>query len=88
MSLVSLYDEVDLRESAKAEAPVFSRSQLIEEILEVNRTVAPAFLEGFSERRLRAYRDHLVWAQEPREKASPWGDPDGTPAIGYVDSED
>ena len=65
-----------------------ARRQLIEEILEVNRTVAPAFLEGFSERRLRAYRDHLVWAQEPREKASPWGDPDGTPAIGYVDSED
>lgn len=87
MSTITLYDEVNLRETARPEAPAFSRLQLIQEILQFNPTVSPEFLDTFSERRLKSYRDHLVWSQEPRAAASPWSDPDATPAIGSVESE-
>ncbi|XVJ58910.1 MAG: hypothetical protein HEQ23_05715 [Tepidisphaera sp.] len=88
MSMVSLYDEADLRESAKPEVPAFSRSQLIREILAINTTVDPLFLDGFSEKRLKSYRDHLVWSQEPRQGSSPWSDPDATHSIGYTEPEE
>lgn len=88
MSMVTLYDEVALQDAAKAEPPVYSRLQLIQEILQFNPTVSPEFLDTFSERRLKSYRDHLVWSQEPRRSAAPWNDPDATPAIGYAENED
>ncbi len=88
MSMMTLYVEADLRESAKAEVPAFSRSQLIGEILSINTTVDPAFLDTFTEKRLKSYRDHLVWSQEPRRGSSPWTDPDATHAIGYTETED
>ena len=88
MSMMTLYVEADLRESAKAEVPAFSRSQLIGEILSINTTVDPAFLDSFTEKRLKSYRDHLVWSQEPRQGSSPWTDPDATHAIGYTETED
>ena len=88
MSMMSLYVEADLRESAKAEVPAFSRSQLIGEILSMNTTVDPAFLDSFTEKRLKSYRDHLVWSLGPREGSVPWSDPDATHAIGYTETED
>lgn len=89
MSMITLYDEVDLRETAtKPEPPAYSRLQLMQEILQFNPTVRAEFLDTFSERRLKSYRDHLLWSQEPRRTAAPWNDPDATPAIGYVENED
>jgi hypothetical protein len=86
MGSVTLYDEVALKDQADPAPPVFSRAQLIREILEMNASVSPEFLDSFSERRLRSYRDHLVWSKEPREIATPWTDPDRTAAVAFAEA--
>lgn len=67
---------------------VLTRSQVIERLLTLNPTASVEFLEGFSERALRTYLDHLAAAQVPRGRMARWVRPGDTPAIVMAEPRD
>ncbi len=85
-SAQTLYDDATLP-AGQAEQP-WSRLQIIQAIEKFAPTTPIDFLEGFSDRRLKSYLDHLRWGNSPRGTAQAWGDPDATAAIGSAEPLD
>jgi hypothetical protein len=65
-----------------------TRSQVIERIMAMNATASVEFLDGFSERALQTYLDHLASAQVPRGRTARWVRPGDTPAIVMAEPKD
>lgn len=84
----TLYDDANVP-AGHAEQP-WSRLQIIEAIEKFAPNTPIDFLEGFSDRRLKSYLDHLRWGSSPRGTAQAWGwgDPDATAAIGSAEPLD
>ncbi|MEK6703922.1 MAG: hypothetical protein AABZ53_16810 [Planctomycetota bacterium] len=82
----TLYDDATLPQG-QPEQP-WSRLQIIEAIEKFAPSTPIDFLEGFSDRRLKSYLDHLRWGCSPRGTSDAWGDPDATAAIGCAEPLD
>ncbi len=79
--------EAESLAGASAEARL-TREQMVERILDLNKSATPTFLERFEDRPLRNYLDHLVAASSPRGAQSRWIRRGDTPAIVSRESED
>lgn len=60
---------------------MFSKTQIISAIQQVNRSVRREWLESFALPDLRRYLDHLEVTLEPRGRASVWIRSGETPAV-------
>ncbi len=58
-----------------------SKAQLIDSILQINRSAKPEWLDLFNVPALHRYLDHLQHAQEPRGRDSYWLRDAETPAV-------
>jgi hypothetical protein len=75
-----------VRQEPKPDLPraprlVLSRSQVVDQILTINRSATADYLEQFGERELNTYLDHLLNTQEPRGRSARWDRPGDAPAI-------
>lgn len=68
--------------------PRLTRSQLIQQIFEVNSTATPGFLAHFTDDQLRDYLDHLTVAADRRGPATVWTRRDSRPAIAACASDE
>lgn len=65
-----------------------SREQIVDRIIQINRTATMAFLSRFSDASLRDYLRHLSVADVPRGAGSAWVRTGETPAIVGRESQD
>ncbi len=61
--------------------PRLTREQVIDRIMEFNRSARAEFLETFDDDRLNHYLDHLVCASSPRGREAVWVRRGESPAI-------
>ncbi len=69
-------------------ADSLTRPQILERILELNPSATVEFLGTFCDDAIRAYLDHLSFAQLPRGHRGGWRRPGDTPAISFVEPVD
>lgn len=73
-----------VRERAEPDPSVLTRltrEQVIDRIMELNRSARAEFLESFDDNRLNHYLDHLVSAAGPRGRDAVWVRRGESPAI-------
>jgi len=80
---------------ARAESPAgasaearLTREQMVERILDLNKSATNDFLDRFEDPPLRNYLDHLIAASSPRGAQSRWIRRGDTPAIVSRESDD
>lgn len=65
-----------------------SREQVVDRIIQINKTATTAFLSRFEDQSLREYLRHLSMVNVPRGAQSAWVRPGDTPAIVGRESQD
>ncbi len=75
----SVMSEV-LEQRTSDHAGNFRRRDMIEQIVRINASATAAFLDGFADRALQTYLDHLHCTQQPRGRRAVWIRPGDTAA--------
>jgi hypothetical protein len=71
---------IEMTPRAAAPTTALSRTQVVDEIIEINPSATASFLAQFDDELLRKYLDHLHYTQGPRGSGS-WDRPNDAPAI-------
>lgn len=88
--MTDLFSMPLVRPNARWESPVkhdtrprlaLTRTQVVDQILTINRSATAEYLEQFREPELNTYLEHLLNAQEPRGREARWDRPGDAPAI-------
>lgn len=64
-----------------APRPAFSREQVVDQIISINRSATVEYLAQFEQKSLDVYLEHLLSSQRPRGRDARWDRPGDAPAI-------
>ncbi|MBS0189259.1 MAG: hypothetical protein JSS51_14435 [Planctomycetes bacterium] len=73
---------------AREDLAGFTTPQLVEQIIQINRTATTAYLHQFGRGELREYLEHLLFAQRPRGRDAVWVRPAEGHGIIFAEAND